>query len=83
MLRRFRRDVYSCHALLSMEFPVLPSGVFSLPMPPIDCSFLVSCVGERPWWPIKSPNKGRKRKGKEERELRSNILILDLKDGKL
>ena len=39
---------------------------------------LVSHVGE-------SPNKGRKKKAKglEEREIRSSLLILDLKDGKL
>ena len=24
--------------------------------------FLVSCVGERPWWPLQSLNKGRKKK---------------------
>ena len=26
--------------------------------------FLVSYVGERPWWPMQSPNKGRKKKVK-------------------
>ena len=26
--------------------------------------FLVSYVGERPWWPIQSLNKGRKKKAK-------------------
>ena len=26
--------------------------------------FLVSYIGERPWWPIQSPNKGRKKKVK-------------------
>ena len=47
--------------------------------------FLVGYVGERPWWPIQSPNKGRKKeaKGQEEREIRSSLLILDLKDGTL
>ena len=47
--------------------------------------FLVSYVGERPWWPIQCLNKGRKKKAKglEEREIRSSLLILDLKDGKL
>ena len=46
--------------------------------------FLVSCVGERPWWPIQSLNNGRKKKanGYEEREIRSSLLILDLKDSK-
>ena len=45
----------------------------------------MSYVEGRPWWPTKSPNKGRKKKakGKEEREIRSSLLILDLKDGKL
>ena len=49
------------------------------------CHFLVSCIGERPWWPLQSPNKGRKKKAKseEEREIRSRLLILDLKDGEL
>ena len=47
---------------------------------------LVSYVGERPWWPIQSPNKeGGKRKanGYEEKEVRSILVILDLKDGRL
>ena len=44
----------------------------------------MSYVEERPWWPIESPNNGRKKvKGYEEREIRSSLLILDLKDGKL
>ena len=31
----------------------------------IRCTFfLVSYVEERPWWPIQSPNKGRKKKAK-------------------
>ena len=30
----------------------------------VSLSFLVSYVGERPWWPIQSPNKGRKKKAK-------------------
>ena len=25
---------------------------------------LVNCVEERPWWPMQSPNKGRKKKAK-------------------
>ena len=47
--------------------------------------FLVSYVGERPWWPIQCLNKGRKKKakGQEDREIRSILLLLDLKDGKL
>ena len=50
-----------------------------------DVLFLVSCVGERPWWPIKSPNRGRKTqtKGYEEREIRSSLPIFELKDGNL
>ena len=42
-------------------------------------------VGERPWWPIQRPNKGRKKevKGRQEREIRSRLSILDLKAGKL
>ena len=44
----------------------------------------MSYVEERTWWPVQSPNKDerRKRKAKEEREIRSSLLILDLKDGK-
>ena len=50
-----------------------------------DLFFLVGYVEERPSWPIQSPNKGRKKKAssKEDREIRSGLLILDLKDGKL
>ena len=41
-------------------------------------------VEERLWWPIQSPNKGRKKKAKKaKRRERSLLLILDLKDGKL
>ena len=45
----------------------------------------MSCVEERSRWPIQSPKKEekRKRKGKREREIRSSLLILDLKDGRL
>ena len=45
--------------------------------------FLVGCVEERLWWPIQRPNRGRKKKAnsEEEREIRSGLLILDLKDG--
>ena len=47
--------------------------------------FLVGYVEERLWWPIQSPNIGRKKKAnsKEDREIRSSLLILDLRDGKL
>ena len=47
--------------------------------------FLVSYVGGRLWCPTQSSNKGRTKKveGSEEREIRSNLLIFDLKDGKL
>ena len=39
---------------------------------------------EKPWWPIQGPNKGRKKKAndREEREVKSSLLILDLKDGR-
>ena len=42
-------------------------------------------VEERLWWPIQSPNIGGKKKASssEDREMRSSLLILDLKDGKL
>ena len=42
--------------------------------------FLVNCVEKRLWWPIQSPNNGRKKKVKckEEREIRSSLLVLDL-----
>ena len=30
----------------------------------ISLLFLVNHAGERPWWPIQSPNKGRKKKAK-------------------
>ena len=45
----------------------------------------MSYAGEKPWWPIQGPNRGRKKKAKgyEEREIRSSLLILDLKDDKL
>ena len=40
----------------------------------IEWVFLVSYVGERPWWPIQNPNKGRKRMAK--RRERSNFIDL-------
>ena len=45
----------------------------------------MSYVEERPWWPIQSPNTGGKKKPSsyEDREIRSSLLILDLKVGKL
>ena len=44
----------------------------------------MSYVGERPCWPIQSSNNGREKKVKGyEREIRSSLLIFDLKDGKL
>ena len=44
-------------------------------------SSLVSYVEKKPWWPIQSPNKGRKKtaKGLLEREMRSSLLIFDLR----
>ena len=47
---------------------------------------LVTYVGERPWWPIQCPNKGKKKEAKNrkaKRRERSSLLMLDLKDGKL
>ena len=40
---------------------------------------------QRPWRPIHSLNNGRKKKAKglEEREIRSSLLILDLKEDRL
>ena len=42
----------------------------------------MSNVGERPWWPIQSPNKAKKRMA-TLMEIRSNLLILDLKEDTL
>ena len=48
---------------------------------------LVRYVMERPWWPMQSPNKGKKKKTKPKEggggEIRSSLLIVDLNDGKL
>ena len=82
-----------------VKSPALQRGKVSLAGNWLDCNqrgiqngklygerfFIVSTVGERPWWPIQSLNNGRKKKAKgyEEREIRSSLLILDLKDGKL
>ena len=69
-----------------MKIPTLAPLIPSLDTAQHDsCVFLVSYVGERSWQPIQSPNKGRKKKveGSEEREIRSSLLIVDLKDGKL
>ena len=40
-------------------------------------SFLVSHIGERPWWPIKSPSRGRKKKVKGSE--RAQIKFVDLR----
>ena len=51
-----------------------------------DYFHLVSCVGERPWWPIlQSPEKeeSERLRGGREGEIRSSLLVVDLKDGKL
>ena len=47
--------------------------------------FLEGYVEERPWWPIQSLNKGRKKKASsyDDREIRSSLFTLDLKDGEL
>ena len=42
---------------------------------------IVGYAEERPWRPIQTPNKGRK--GYEGKEMRSGLLILDLKKGNL
>ena len=42
--------------------------------------FLASYVPERPWWPIQSPNKGRKKKAKAKRRERSDkIKIIEIR----
>ena len=45
----------------------------------------MSYVDERPWWPIQSPTRRKEESErlKGEREIRSSLLILDLKDGRL
>ena len=42
-------------------------------------------VEERSQWPLQGPNRGGKKKAKgyEEGEIRSSLLIIDLKDGRL
>ena len=41
-------------------------------------------VEERPWWPIQSPNEGRKKKAKaKRREIKSSSMTSDLKEDKL
>ena len=53
----------------------------------VECSykanFLVNSVGEKPSWPIQRSSNGRKKKvkGYEQREIRSSLLTLDLKEG--
>ena len=58
--------------------------VFSILWRKFSC-FFINDVDERPWGPIQSANNGKKErmKGEEEREIKSSLLILDLKkDGK-
>ena len=45
----------------------------------------MSYVDERTWWPNQPLKRGRKKKakGQEEMEVRSSLLILDLKGGTL
>ena len=45
------------------------------------CVFLVGYVEERLWWPKIARKK--EASSEEDREIRSSLLILDLKDGKL
>ena len=40
-------------------------------------------VGEKPWWPVESPKKAKRRNQMAKRGIRSSLLILYLKDGKL
>ena len=61
--------------------PFTPGWRYDVPF--FSFLFSVSYVGERPWWPIESLNKGRKKKAKAKREIRSSLSTLDLKDGKL
>ena len=35
--------------------------------------FLVSCIEERPWWPIQSSNKGRKKRRKQKAKRREKF----------
>ena len=52
----------------------------------IKTTFLVSYVGERPWWSIQSPKNNerkKKAKGQEDKEITSSLLVLDLKDGQM
>ena len=46
--------------------------------------YLLSYVREGAWWPKQGPNKGREEvTGEQEREIRSRLLILHLKEDKL
>ena len=40
--------------------------------------FLMTYVGERPWWPIQSPNKRRKEESARLRGERDQIKFIDL-----
>ena len=42
--------------------PHILNSPCSLPSAPSGAVFLLGYVEERPWWPIQSPNKGRKKK---------------------
>ena len=48
------------------------------------CDGIVNHVEERLWWPTQSPSKERDKKlnGQKEKQIRSSLLISDLKDGK-
>ena len=78
------------HWLLWVDAHLLYASRYHLP--PEECVIawfkgLVSCVGERPRWPQHNtntkPQQRKKLKGQEEREIISNLLILDFNDGKL
>ena len=52
-------------------------GCGSLPFTDFFFIFLVSYVGERPWWPIQSPNKIKKEEIESLRGERDQIKFID------
>ena len=74
-------DCFTVVGVLGCHCPTLSIS----PSPPQSGLMLGSYLLFGALWPIQSPSKGTKRKAKgyEEREIRSSLLILDLKDGKL
>ena len=43
----------------------------------------MSFVEERPWWPIQAPQRKKEESQRLRGEIRSSLLILELKDGRL